>query len=432
MTTRFALATTIACAGMLATGDVAATEPQVAPTGNLTLTETLRLVDEHSPSLAAARLGLLAAEQRLRQARLWPNPELELEAEELGGPGELSGLRSAEVTALLSQQLLLGGKLANRRSLAGVELRLADLDRKATHLDLTARATLGFQLVLLAQEKVALAGEMLELAHSFADTVRKRVEAGKVSPVEAVRASTQVAAARTDLEQAEHELAASRRRLVAAWGDREADFDRAVGELPRAEPPQPLAALRLMLAQAPEMQQQEEQVRRHRLELQVARAERIPDLTISVGPRHQREAGITTWVAGLSIPLPLLDRNQGERQAAAFEVEQAQHRTEALRADLDAALAATVAGVHSLVAEIRALEDEIIPAATQVFETIRLGYQEGKLGFLDVLDAQRELSEARQQRLAAYSDYLMLRTEIDRMLGQYRLPTPRDPGAEND
>jgi cobalt-zinc-cadmium efflux system outer membrane protein len=417
----------IVCAGMFAAGGVAATEPSAVPTAELTLAETLRLVHAHSPSLAAARLGLHAAEQRSRQARLWPNPELEMEAEELGGPGELSGLRSAEVTTLLSQEILLGGKLSSRRLLADVERRLAAHDLEAARLDLTARATIGFQLVLLAQEKVELAEEMLELARSFADTVSKRVEAGKVSPVEAVRASTRVVAARVGMEQAQRELAASRRHLVAAWGAREAHFDCAVGELPRAEPPQPLTVLRSLLAETPEMRQQKEQVRRHKVALKAAQAERIPDLTVSVGPRHQRETGVTTWVAGFSFPVPLLDRNQGERRAAAFEVEQAQRETDALRAELEAALAGAVAGLHSLVAEVRALEDEIIPAATHVFETIRIGYQEGKLGFLDVLDAQRELSETRQQRLAAYAEYLMLRTEIERMLGQAASAT--DPPA---
>jgi cobalt-zinc-cadmium efflux system outer membrane protein len=397
---------------------LAAQDPPPGATGDLTLEQALALALEHSPVVAAAGSSYEAAGQRVRQAGRWPNPELELEAEELGGPGELSGLDSAEISSVLSQEIPLGGEVGKRSSLAASEHRLAETGLETARLDLRVGTTLAFHQVLLAQEQVTLAAEMHELARSFFDTVSKRVEAGKVSPVEATRARTQMVAARIELERARRGLAAARSRLASTWGGTEARFRQAAGALPPAQPPPPLATLRPLLEQAPELQQSEEEIRHRQLAVQLVRAERIPNLTISVGPRYLREAGITTWVAGLSLPLPLFDRNQHELAASELEVKQAEHQAKAVRAALEAELAAAIADLSAFAAEIRALEDEIIPAASQVLETIRIGYQEGKLGFLEVLDAQRELFETRQQRLSAYAELLETRALISRLVVQ--------------
>ena len=60
-------------------------------------------------------------------------------------------------------------------------------------------ATIAFNNVIVAQEGVRLTEELANLAVSFGDTVRARVEAGKVSPVEEIRARAAVARARVDV-----------------------------------------------------------------------------------------------------------------------------------------------------------------------------------------------------------------------------------------
>ncbi len=408
------LATTVLLL-VLSTATAASQPDDHNPDGALERGQARELALRHSPVLAAAELGKAAAEQRIHQAGRWPNPVLEIEVDEIDG--ELSGLDGAELTGLLSQEIVLGGKIGRRRSLAEAERDLAAGDLAAARLAVELRADLAFSRVLLCQQRAALSEELLTLAQSFLTTVSRRVEAGKVSPVEEIRTRAVLAAARVEQQRSRHRLQAARQDLAAVWGATAVRFERAIGSLPAAVPPPPPDRLRHLLAATPEMRQRATEVQHRQLAMGLANAARTPDLTVSLGPRYHRQLGRTSWVVGLSLPLPVFDRNQGERRAAELELEQAHRQVEATRSELEAALVSAVTELGGLATEVQALEDEVIPAAQEAFSAIRFGYEQGKLGFLEVLVAEQALSEARQQRLTALWEYLQARNGLERLVG---------------
>ena len=214
----------------------------VEPTGQLSLERAVSAALNLSPVLAAATNGVSAAEARLDQAGLYANPEFGLELENFGGSGDFSGFDATETTFAFSQPLLLGGKIAGRKGVAGADLALASRDLDAVRLDVAAVATIAFNNVIVAQERVRLTVELAELAKSFGNTVRARVEAGKVSPVEEIRARAAVARARVDVAKSKRALAVTRVRLAESWGSSDPQFSRAVGRLPQPTPPPPRAA----------------------------------------------------------------------------------------------------------------------------------------------------------------------------------------------
>lgn len=386
--------------------------------GHITLELAVSRALKRNPSLAAGTSAVSAAEAKITQAGLLPNPELKLETENFGGSGELDGFYAAESTALVSQPILLGGKRRHRRSVAESERTLADRDLEAVRLDVTAAATAAFYQVLAAQQREALAEELLALAESFADTVQKRVDAGKVSPVEATRASIEVSRARIGLARAVRELEAARALLGASWGSSTADFGLAVGELPEPRNQLSFEQLRQHLLKAPEITRFEDQIERERRVLELEKSLRIPDLTISVGPRRFEETGESAWVAGISLPIPIFDRNQGAWRAAEFELEQTLRDAEANRVDLEAELTSTLERLRAVTLEATTMSQEIVPAARSSFAATQAGYREGKLGFLDVLDAQRALFETRSLLLDSREEYAITRTELERLIGR--------------
>jgi cobalt-zinc-cadmium efflux system outer membrane protein len=396
--------------------------------GHITLEQAVSRALKRNPALAAGTSAVSAAEARITQAGLFPNPELELETENFGGSGELDGFNAAESTAVVSQPILLGGKRRHRRSVAESERTLAGRDLEAVRLDVTAGVTAAFYQVLAAQRREALADELLALAERFAGTVQKRVDAGKVSPVEATRASIEVSQARVGLARAVRELEAARALLAANWGSSTADFDLAVGELPELIDPPSLGPLRQHLLKVPEITRLEDQIERERRALELERSFRIPDLTISVGPRRFEETGESAWVAGISLPIPIFDRNQGARRAAEFELERTRRDAEANRVGLEAELTSTLERLRAVTLEATTMSQEIVPAARSAFAATQAGYREGKLGFLDVLDAQRALFETRSLLLDSREEYAITRAELERLIGRplslQRAPSP--------
>lgn len=385
--------------------------------GGLDLESAVTRALRSNPSLAAGTNAVSAAEARVTQAGLLPNPALRLESENFGGSGEYAGFGVAENTVVVGQPVPLGGRVGRRRAVAESGRALAARDLEAIRLDVIAGTSSAFYRVLAAQQRAALAGELVDLAQQFADTVGKRVDAGKVSPIEATRASIEVAEARVGLARAEREQAAARALLAASWGSSVVDFDRAVGELPPPREPPPLAELRESLRVAPEVRRLDDLVERGRRSLELERSLRFPDLELGIGPRFFEETDGWAWVAGLSVPLPVFDRNQGGIRAAEYELESLRRDADAARIGFEAEVAAAYERLRALSHEATVLGREVVPAAEEAFRATETGYREGKLGFLEVLDAQRTLFRVRSSLLDSREEYAIARVELERRVG---------------
>jgi cobalt-zinc-cadmium efflux system outer membrane protein len=307
------------------------------------------------------------------------------------------------------------------------EHAVARHDLETSRLDVIADTTSAFYRVLAAQQRVALADELLGLAERFAHTVQARVNAGKTSPVEATRATIEVAQARVRLARATREQEAARVLLAANWGLSSVHFDQVVGELPEPSPPPSFEQLRPHLLKAPEITRLDNLIQRQQRVLELERSFRIPDLAVSVGPRRFEETGQSAWVAGLSLPIPIFDRNQGARRAAKFEVERTRRDADAVRVAFEAELAIVLERMHAAALEATSMAREVVPATNAAFSATEKGYSEGKFGFLNVLDAQRALFEARSLLLDSREEFAITRTGLERLIG--RTASPRTDSA---
>jgi len=385
----------------------------------ITLEQAIETALRLNPTLAAFAHGVSAAQARLDQASLYANPEFDFEAENFGGSGMLGGFSLAETTFAFSQPILLGGKIAGRKGVAGSDHALATRDLEAVRLDVVARTTIAFNNVIVNQENVRLTEELFMVAETFADTVRARVEAGKVSPVEEIRARAAAARVRVEVAKATRALAAARVRLATSWGSSEPRFIRAAGQLPIPTAPPPLDILEGLLTETPEMARLLQEVERQEQVVKLEKARGVPDLTLTAGPRHFRDTGSWAWVGGFSLPLPIFDRNQGGRRAAEFELERTRSEVAAERVALESRLAQGLERLRAISEEASSYQREIVPANTEAFEAMSFGFREGKFGFLEVLDAQRSLFEARLLHLDSLRRYAAARTQLERLIGHF-------------
>lgn len=152
----------------------------------------------------------------------------------------------------------------------------------------------------------------------------------------------------------------------------------------------------------------------------------IPDVTLGLGVRRFEDNGEHALVAGLSVPLPLFDRNRHGIAAAAARLEQARSSERNAQLSTRAALAQATQELDLRRNEARALRDELLPAAQQAFEAVDFGYRAGKFALLDLLDAQRQLSEVQTRLLSAQVECHVAAARRDALLG--RFPLAADSG----
>jgi len=396
----------------------------IEPTGTITRADALALALVRNPGLRVFPYSLRAVEARMLQAGLRPNPELQVELEEVGGNGERSGFDAAETTIQIGQPIELGGKRARRTRVAAADRELVQWDYESARLDLVREVSRVFTAVLAAQERLALAERLLDLSQQAQSAVVQRVEAGRDSPVDALRAGVVLSESRIERQKAEKTLVAARRSLAAMWGSSAPAFAAVTGDWYEI-PPLPLVDLSPeAIAANPDVARWEAEERSRRAALDLEKAKAVPDVTAAGGVRRFEQTDDSAFILGLAVPLPLFDRNQAGIEEAIADLAGTRQQYEAVRVKTLAALSEAAGALAASHEEVAALKSEVLPAAQQAFEAVQQGYRQGKFDYLYVLDTQRTLFETQARYIDSVEAYHKARADVDRLTGRSSEITP--------
>jgi cobalt-zinc-cadmium efflux system outer membrane protein len=394
-----------------------ASEAPPEPSGLLRLEDALAASLLSNPELAADAYEVRAREAGLLQAGARPNPSLSLELEDFAGSGDFSGVRSAQTTLLLGQLIELGGKRAARVGLASADRDLAVWDYEVRRIDVLVQTADQFVDVLAAQERHRLSADALEIARSLQRVASLRLRAGTASPAEEIRAGVLVDVAEVEREHTEHELVTARHALAASWGGEAPRFERAEGDLEQLPVVPSNEALAQLLEASPSVARwQTELTRRDAWRAQAA-SHRVPDVTLSAGPRRLSGPDDTALVVGVSVPLPLWNRYRGAVQESEFRLVKLASEAQAARLRTATELNAARVDLQASSEEARLLRTRVLPGTERAVEALRRGYEQGRFTQVEVLDAERARLEAREQYLRALTEAHHSALRIERLTG---------------
>ena len=385
---------------------------------NLTLADALARTLRQSPELAVFSWEFRAAEARIIQAKLKPNPELSLLLENPTGSGAFKNGDQMQNTLQLSQLIELGGKLPARLAVAEAERALANAEFQVRRVEVLKTTTLAFVDVLAAQRRGVLAEDLVKVADDAVQFTTQRVNVGKSSAVESTRANVAAASARIEVTQARRELLAAKARLAAQWGARQADFDTVSGDLDRRKEKPAMETLRARLLGNPLLTRWTAEREKRRATLAKEQAASKPDITITGGPRAFGKADDVSFVAGFSIPLPLRNRNEGNIAEARANLAKVDDERRAAEAKAFAELNAAYQRLMGASEELTTLEESVIPGAVDAEKQLNEGYGLGRFTQFEVLDARKTLAAARGQKLKALAEYHKALAEIEALTAQ--------------
>lgn len=376
----------------------------------LTLDAALQTAFANNPDLAAALWEIDIAQGGRQQAGLIPNPVVSWDAEDTR--------RNSRTTSIkLSQTLELGGKRGARIDVAARAQDAAALTLEQRRNVLRAEVIESYYGALRAQERLDLAQRSMALAERGLVVANGRVTAGKSSPVEATRAQVQVSEIRLELNRARIGLADAYRRLAARTGSAAIDFE-AVATQNTSAPALPGAAqLLARLEQTAELRLAELSIVQNEASVSLEKAQRIPDLDVSIGSQYDASVRERVNLVGVSMPIPLFNRNQGNILAASRRTDQARDLRNATELRLRTETRQALDLWQTANTEVRAFNQQILPAAQSAVDSATRGFEMGKFNFLDVLDAQRTLIAARTQYLTATAQATDAWVRIERIYG---------------
>jgi len=373
----------------------------------LTLAQAQREALAADPSVAAARAQLSAAPALREQAAALPNPEVSALLE-----GRDAATRTSNY--LLSQRLELGGKRAARTAHAEQGTQLAAADLAVRTAALRAAVMEAYAEALSANAALENARQAEKVTASALDVASRRVRAGKISPVEENKARLAQAASRIETSRAAAQQSAAGAQLAHLMG-REPGTQLV---LPESELPAANTALTdERFARSGLLQRAEAEAALAAAQVQLERSERVGDVTLQVGVKRDAEMGRRQGVIGISVPVPLFNRNQGKLREALGRADSAElaRQAEARRLRMEFQLAREQ--VQTLHSNALLLRDTVLPAARTSFEAVVKGFEYGKFSFIDVLDAQRTLLASQVQYTEAVREAWRAAARLERLLG---------------
>ncbi len=378
-------------------------------------------------SLLARRYDITIAEARLLQARLRPNPLVNVENNFLNllGAGSVSGggaTGPAETTSVLYWEVETGGKRRLRSEAARQAAAAAEAGFLEARRLLILEVQNAFLDLVLAKENARTLREILETFENLVKINQTRYEAGEIARVELLRSEVAALQFRNELRRAELRVRQEAVRLQWLMG-RPApapDLDVAA-EFRRDEPVEGLEELiEAALAARPDLAALRREVERLDAEVRLQKAQALPNLQFGFSHHKQYVGPFPGQTVGFrfEIPLPLWNRNQGEIERARQEREQAAARLRALEQQIRAE--AVSAWEQHLTARrlLGSIEQEMIARAMRVRETIEFAYRRGEASFIDLLDAQRTLLETMQGYNEARVEYARTLYLLDAIAGR--------------
>lgn len=398
--------------------------PDNAPIG-ANVQEMLQWADTHNPELAAMRHEVDAANARIAPAGALPDPTLRVEFMDFAGPGAPDGFnpvpgKGSGTKYTLMQSLPLWGKRGLRKEVATAEVEQAKGRQLATVTAIHARIKSAYAQYYQTVGLKKLNEEILRLLGDLEAVTQVRYTSGLVPQQDVIRAQIEKTMLRSEIINLDTEQHHAMSRLNTALGRPQ--------HAPVTEP-QSLrrisyekldgAALQEKIARTnPYIATQSAQIAAADATKRLIEKNRYPDITLGIAPT-QRGGGIDSWEAMVEVNIPIrFESRRAQESEAIAMLSAAKERQQAIENQVSGELQENLAAFEAAQKQERLISDTLLPQAELTFRSALAGYEAGKVDFATLLDAQRAIKRARQDRLKAQVEQELRISEIEKMVGE--------------
>jgi cobalt-zinc-cadmium efflux system outer membrane protein len=361
------------------------------------LEDFLALADKNNPTLQQAAASVRRSEAQAKQAALYPNPSVGYEGDQIRG-GSYGG---GEQGGFVAQTIVLGGKLGLRRNIYEQQKQSDQIAAEAQLARVHNDVAQLFYDTLTAQQMVVVRGRLLGLAGDAVETAHQLANVGQADAPDVLQAEVEAEQAAIDYAGAQRLFLQRFKSLAALAGSPATEVAPLDADLTAPPEIDTTGMIDAMLQQSPTVKQAQQQAAVAEARLKDAHREVVPDLQLRAGEQQNFEAlpeapGKKTGAqsfASVGIELPLWNRNQGNRQAAEAELNQA--RQEITRTQLSLRQRAETLAQNYLSAreEAELYRTALLPRARRAYELYLDKYRNQAQAYPQVIVSQRTLFE---------------------------------------
>ena len=425
MASRFELVAAVLAVVLAAAALTAHAEPAPPLIGS-NVESLLDYAKGRNPEYAAMRLEAEAAAERVYPAGALPDPVLRTELQNITNyPAEsnanLLPSRVGSTKYTLTQPLPFWGKRDLKREVAEAEAQAAQGKAGLTWTEQAARIKTAYAQYYAVGKLIGLTREVIDLIDRLDGIIQARYAGGLVPQQDAIRVQVERTAMKSELIQMETEHHHASTRLNALLA-RPANSPLAAPERLRPLP----APARLDYAALEERLRGRNQqlfaddarIRAAEKSRDLAYRNRYPDFAVGVSPIQTRNR-VNEWELMLefNIPLQQESRRSQEREAEKM-IDVARARKEAGANQLLADLAENLSAIDGARRSEMLAQTSLLPQADLTFQAALAGYENGRVDFATLLDAQRQIRRAKQDVIKAQAEQQARLADIERLIGE--------------
>lgn len=385
-------------------------KPTAKQVESLTLDQALETAESLQPELAEARAMVEAAEGRARQVGAFPNPEAILGAQQLPLSGNQRNEK--EYVAGVGQTIPLGRRLSTAREAELLDRQVRARGLEVKRREIRKRVHNAFATALYQEKAWQAQSDIQQNAAKAVAATRARVEAGDTVRDDLARVEMELARAKVELQRAESLRAQALIGLASAIGDATLTVKSLAGTMDAAFEIPALENLAANLSAQPESAQADADIRARMARVDLAKAERIPDVKVELLYHRLEASSANTFDAGLSIPLPLFNRNQGKLREARAEQAAAEARARMTQNELSTRLRESYLQLTAALATSQTLKTEILGRADSVLKTAEARYAAGDISLTEVLPVRRDWAAVQLSYLESLRDVMQAWAEV--------------------
>ncbi len=397
------------------------------PARRVSIDEALRLFGANNLDLRVARLELAESRGVARQAGAFPNPTASVTHEPLsGGTADYS-----ESYFTFSQRLELPGQRSARTEGAAWAVRAAYARLRADSARLAFEVKRTYVEAVLAEELLAVTERVAGVFREAARSAVVREAQGDISSYDLRRIVVERARYENLLAGAEIRGSSVRRSLALLILPESDVVEVSPMGLDGDTPPEPILepAAGELAFHRQEIASAQAEVEAAAAAVRLRRAERLPDVTATGGYKRQSD-GLRGAFLGLSIPIPLFDRNAGAVESAEARVGTFETRLGLTRRQVDNDLRRAIESYESVKRRADLRGDDVLDASSDLLQIAQVAYDLGEMGLLEILDAAEALSGARNASSQLKADLWTAYYNLERAIGGFDVaskPATTDP-----
>jgi len=386
----------------------------------LTVGQAIQAALEENPDLLAARQELEVARGREVRARLFNrfNPSVNGQVWNRNNPG--SG-NEADFQVTLSQEVEVAGQRRLRREAATRNVTRVDAQVKDRERLIIGQVTRTFFQALTLKKRLELRKEIEKLNLRIRDASKARFEAGVAPIMESNLAEIRYGQSRKETFVAEASFLNALldlRRLLGWEPDRSIELD---GQLRGSSKAVPLPdLLQNAQAQRPDLIAAKREVARVKAEMDLTRRLIVPNPTFQGFYQTETEGpvGASKIVGGgISIPLPLFDRKQGELVTQGGELNRGRHQVVAVTRNIEREVKTAFQAYQAARQSVEVFEAEVLDRIDENFRFIEIAYREGKIGLLQLIVVQDGLITAQLSYVDSLGQFRAAETNLAQAVG---------------